>query len=87
MQCVILAGGFGTRMWPEARIIPKTLLPIAGTPFAAMPWTEAPRSLAAAVALCAEKDLSTGRTVDALVADANYVRRSDAELLWKDPRS
>ena len=26
---------FGTRMWPEARTIPKTLLPIAGTPFAA----------------------------------------------------
>ena len=35
MQCVILAGGLGTRMWPEARTIPKTLLPIAGTPFAA----------------------------------------------------
>jgi NDP-sugar pyrophosphorylase family protein len=34
MQCVILAGGLGTRMWPEARTIPKTLLPIAGTPFA-----------------------------------------------------
>ena len=56
------------------------------TPFAAMLWTEASRSLAGAVALCAEKDLATGRTMDALIADANYVRRSDAELLWKDPR-
>ncbi len=60
---------------------------LEGTPFAAMPWTEAPRSLAGAVALCAEKDLAAGRTVDALIADANYVRRSDAELLWKDPRA
>lgn len=34
MQCVILAGGLGTRMWPEARTVPKTLLPVAGRPFA-----------------------------------------------------
>lgn len=34
MQCVILAGGLGTRMWPDAQITPKTLLPVAGSPFA-----------------------------------------------------
>ena len=59
---------------------------LEGTPFAAMPWTEASRSLAGAVGLCAEIDLASGGTVDALIADANYVRRSDAELLWKEPR-
>ena len=35
MQCVILAGGIGSRMWPETRTVPKTLLPVGGRPFAA----------------------------------------------------
>lgn len=34
MQCVILAGGVGSRMWPETRTVPKTLLPVHGRPFA-----------------------------------------------------
>lgn len=34
MQCVILAGGLGTRMWPRAQTVPKTLLPVVGRPFA-----------------------------------------------------
>lgn len=34
MQCVILAGGLGTRMWPVAQEVPKTLLPVGGLPFA-----------------------------------------------------
>jgi tRNA threonylcarbamoyladenosine biosynthesis protein TsaB len=46
--------------------------------------TEAPRSLAAAVAQIATRMHSQARTVDPAALDANYVRRSDAELLWKD---
>jgi tRNA threonylcarbamoyladenosine biosynthesis protein TsaB len=53
---------------------------LEGTPFASMPFLEAPRYLAAAVAACAEKS----PWLDPAALDANYVRRSDAELLWKD---
>ena len=55
-------------------------LGLQGTRFADMPFTEAPRSLAAAVAYCAE----TCEWLDPAALDANYVRRSDAELFWRD---
>jgi tRNA threonylcarbamoyladenosine biosynthesis protein TsaB len=53
---------------------------LIGTRFEAMPYVEPPRYLAAAVAYCASR--SAGQDPAAL--DANYVRRSDAELFWKD---
>ena len=34
MQCVILAGGLGTRLWPMTQDLPKSLVPINGRPFA-----------------------------------------------------
>lgn len=55
-------------------------LALQGTRFADMPFTEAPRALASAVARCAE----SSKWLDPAELDANYVRRSDAELLWKD---
>lgn len=66
---------------PEYQFISPTALRLEGTRFAAMPFLEAPRSLAAAVAACAERQ--TGR--DPAAIDANYVRRSDAELFWREP--
>ncbi|MEO5337921.1 MAG: NTP transferase domain-containing protein [Magnetospirillum sp. WYHS-4] len=34
MQCVVLAGGLGTRMLPRTEATPKTLLEVSGAPFA-----------------------------------------------------
>ncbi len=34
LQCVVLAGGLGTRMAPLTQRLPKILLPLAGAPFA-----------------------------------------------------
>ncbi len=52
-----------------------------GTRFAAMPFLIPPASLAAAVGYCAER----ATPLDPAALDANYVRRSDAELFWTEP--
>ena len=43
--------------------------------------------LAAGVAELGEERARAGKFTDPLVLDANYVRRSDAEIFWKDPAS
>jgi len=57
---------------------------LAPTRFASTPTMEVPRTLAASVAECAELDMLEGRSTDPADLDANYVRRSDAELFWVD---
>lgn len=46
-----------------------------------------PRALAGAIGHIAWSRLAAGPTSDPAEVDANYVRRSDAELFWKDPTS
>jgi tRNA threonylcarbamoyladenosine biosynthesis protein TsaB len=57
-------------------------------PFAAMlpgrAFVQAPRALAGAIGLIAWGDWKEGSVLDPAAVDANYVRRADAELLWKD---
>ncbi len=52
----------------------------------ARPVLEAPRSLAGSIGHIAFDRLGRGEVLDPAEIDANYVRRSDAELLWKDAR-
>jgi tRNA threonylcarbamoyladenosine biosynthesis protein TsaB len=48
------------------------------------PVTAAPKALARAIGRIAHRRLRAGLALDPAALDANYVRRSDAELLWKD---
>jgi tRNA threonylcarbamoyladenosine biosynthesis protein TsaB len=50
------------------------------------PTLEAPLSLAGSIGSIALNRFLQGEALDPGEIDANYVRRSDAELLWKDPR-
>ena len=56
----------------------------AGTRFESARRTAAPRALAAAVARIACRRFLAGEAQDPAALDANYVRRSDAELFWKE---
>jgi tRNA threonylcarbamoyladenosine biosynthesis protein TsaB len=57
---------------------------LASTRFAAARVTAAPRELAAAIARIAAQRYEHGEALDPAALDANYVRRSDAELFWKE---
>jgi tRNA threonylcarbamoyladenosine biosynthesis protein TsaB len=57
---------------------------VSSTRFEGMASVETPRNLADAIAKCAEADFRAGATGDPAILDANYVRRSDAELYWTD---
>jgi tRNA threonylcarbamoyladenosine biosynthesis protein TsaB len=52
-----------------------------------LPWSihKASPVLAPVIAQLAHERASRGEVTDSLRLDANYVRRSDAELLWKEP--
>jgi len=57
---------------------------LAGTRFERSPLRDVPRALAGAVGRIAATRLARGLAGDPAGIDANYVRRSDAELFWKD---
>jgi tRNA threonylcarbamoyladenosine biosynthesis protein TsaB len=57
---------------------------LAGTRFGGAPVTTAPRALAAAVGRIAHQQWRAGQADNPAALDANYVRRSDAELFWKE---
>lgn len=67
-------------------LVASDFAPFAAAP-PAIPVTEAPRYLATTIARIALAEYSAGHAVDAASVDANYVRRSDAELNWKDSLS
>jgi len=57
---------------------------LRGTRFEKARIVTAPRALAAAVGRIACESWRAGRAADPAAIEANYVRRSDAELFWKE---
>lgn len=69
------AGGF--------EFISSDFSPFPSQAGASIPVVTAPRALAAAIGRIAWQEFAAGRACDPAAIDANYVRRSDAELFWK----
>ena len=57
---------------------------LAGTRFEKDGIHEAPRALAGAIGRIAEERFLAGMGADPAALDASYVRRSDAELFWRE---
>ncbi|MCS7314112.1 MAG: tRNA (adenosine(37)-N6)-threonylcarbamoyltransferase complex dimerization subunit type 1 TsaB [Bryobacterales bacterium] len=57
---------------------------LAGTRWASAPVREVPRALAGAIARIALERYRAGQVQDPAAVDALYVRRSDAELAWRE---
>jgi tRNA threonylcarbamoyladenosine biosynthesis protein TsaB len=57
---------------------------LSGTRFAQARVTKTPSAIAAAIARIASARYQRGEACDPAGIDANYVRRSDAELFWKE---
>jgi tRNA threonylcarbamoyladenosine biosynthesis protein TsaB len=79
------------RLVPWLESVPQGEVEVIGidlSPFASalsgFRATQAPRAQAAAVGRIAYRRLLAGEAQDPSEIDANYVRRSDAELLWKE---
>ncbi len=59
--------------------------PLAASPFRGSPVEQVSTVLAPTIGQLGLAQAHRGELVDALHLDANYIRRSDAELLWKSP--
>lgn len=70
------AGGF--------EFVATDLSPFAGLGAAGISWVCAPRGLAGAIGAIAGGQYAAGKARDPGEIDANYVRRSDAELFWRE---
>jgi tRNA threonylcarbamoyladenosine biosynthesis protein TsaB len=70
---------------PDVEFVAQDFQPmLAGTRFEGASIVTAPHALAGAIARIAFERLLRGEAVDPAALDANYVRRSDAELFWKE---
>lgn len=68
----------------ELEIVTQGFAEATGSAFGHHRLVQAPEALAASIGRIAFDRLLSGEVLDPAEVDANYVRRSDAELLWKD---